>query len=93
MAYAVSLVAPAPGDEADLAASSEAAQAVYAVLRGYHLDEATMIDAVRTVRAVLHGYTGLILAGGFGLDRSVNRSLSWALYGIHDWLMHHDKEL
>lgn len=92
-AYAASLVAPALGDEADLDASSEAAQAVYAVLRGYRLDEATMIDAVRTIRALLHGYTGLTLAGGFGLDRSVDSSLSWALDGLHAWLMRHHKEL
>jgi AcrR family transcriptional regulator len=77
--YAASITAPATGDEADQAASAAATEAVYDALSGYRLGEADRVDAVRTLRALIHGYLGIELAGGFGLDRPVDESLGWAL--------------
>ena len=52
---------------------------VFDALSGYDVDEATTIDAVRTLRAALHGYIGLEASGGFGMDRPLDDSMEWML--------------
>jgi AcrR family transcriptional regulator len=80
--YAASLTSPAVDDPDDQAASASAVEAVFDALNGYGLDETAMIDAVRTLRALVHGYVMLEQSGGFGLDRPVDASLGWALIGL-----------
>ena len=63
-----------PGDEEHVAASDRALAVLVAVLRGYGIREDDMIDALRTVRAALHGFVVLELAGGFGLPRDIDAS-------------------
>lgn len=80
--YEASLVAPAPGDAEDQQAGELVTAAVYDALAGYGLDQVRLIDAVRTVRALLHGYLALERAGGFGLDRPAQESLRWAVSAL-----------
>jgi Tetracyclin repressor-like, C-terminal domain len=47
---------------------------VYAILRGYGLDEDETVHATRAVRSALHGFVVLEAAGGFGLPQDVDES-------------------
>jgi AcrR family transcriptional regulator len=60
-------------DDAEHVAISEAAAAVFlAVLDGYDITGENAIDAIRSLRAAMHGFVSLEAAGGFGLPRSVD---------------------
>ncbi|WP_454729770.1 TetR-like C-terminal domain-containing protein [Cellulosimicrobium protaetiae] len=75
--YAAVQVAPDPDDPADAALSAAAGrsvQVVGAVLRGFALPEDRTIDAIRSVRASLHGFVALELGGGFRLPDDLDRS-------------------
>jgi Tetracyclin repressor-like, C-terminal domain len=41
-------------------------------LKGYHLDGADLVHAIRTGRAACHGLASLEMAGGLGLPESVD---------------------
>ena len=77
--YAATQRAPDPGDEADLEASAGVMRVVSDALRGYDLSEDRLVDATRTLRALVHGFTALERAGGFGIPRDVDLSLDFAL--------------
>jgi AcrR family transcriptional regulator len=80
---AASVRAPTAGD-AEYQAASEAALAVLrAVLAGYDITGADAIDAIRSLRATMHGFVVLESAGGFGLPQSVDASYD-RLVGILD---------
>jgi AcrR family transcriptional regulator len=72
--YAATVRAATPGDREHTAASDAVLQSVLGVLaeRGLEGDEA--VDATRGLRAALHGFVALEMAGGFGLPRDVERS-------------------
>jgi AcrR family transcriptional regulator len=74
--YAATLRAPRPGHAEHEAASEELLATVFAILGGYGLEGDDAVDAARTVRAALHGFTTLEMAGGFGLPRDVERSFA-----------------
>jgi AcrR family transcriptional regulator len=86
---AASLRAPAPGDEEHDATSDAALAVLVAVLRGYGVADADLIDALRTVRAALHGFSAVEAAGGFGLPHDVDAT--YARYvdtldaGLRSW--------
>ena len=90
--YAAGVRAPRDGDTEDQDASAAAVEVVFDALSGYDLDEATTIDAVRTLRAALHGYIGLEVAGGFGLDRPLDDSMEWMLDALDTALTRTDLE-
>jgi AcrR family transcriptional regulator len=72
--YAASVRAPAPGDAEHLAAADDALAVFRAVLAGYGIAGADAIDAIRGLRAAMHGFVALEAAGGFGLPHSVDAS-------------------
>jgi AcrR family transcriptional regulator len=72
--YAASVRAPAPGDAEHQAAAEDALTVFRAVLAGYGINGADAIDAIRGLRAALHGFVALEAAGGFGLPQSVDAS-------------------
>ena len=72
--YAASVRAPAPGDTEHQAAADDALTVFRAVLAGYGINGADAIDAIRGLRAALHGFVALEAAGGFGLPQSVDAS-------------------
>lgn len=76
--YMASVRAPLDDPE-DQEASRSAVEVVFDALAGYGLDETAAIDAVRTLRAILHGYISLEAAGGFGMDRALDASVDWSL--------------
>lgn len=75
--YAATQVAPDPDDPAAAEHRAAAAQSVAlagAVLRGFDLRDDATIDAVRAMRAAIHGFVTLELGGGFRLPQDVDRS-------------------
>ena len=75
--YAATVRAPDADDQEDQDASAEVVQIVYAVLSGFGLSGDAAVDAARTVRAALHGFATLELAGGFGLPRDLDASFGF----------------
>ena len=71
--YAATLRSPAQ-DEALAGASARVLGVVTDALRGYGLEGDDEVDAVRALRAALHGWVSLEQAGGFGLPRDVEQS-------------------
>jgi AcrR family transcriptional regulator len=77
--YATTLRAPAPDEESYVAASNEVLRVVSDVFVGFDLAGDDLIDAIRALRATLHGFIELELAGGFGLPVDVDRSFERAV--------------
>jgi AcrR family transcriptional regulator len=73
---AAAVRAPDPGDNEHMAAAEAAAAVLFAVLDGYQLGPDDIIDAIRILRADLHGFTTLEAAGGFGLPQSVDATFA-----------------
>lgn len=77
--YAAVQVAADPADPADAelaAAGAEVVGVMAAVLRGFDLPEDRAVDAVRAVRAGVHGFVTLELGGGFRLPQDPDRSFA-----------------
>ncbi|WP_432505588.1 TetR/AcrR family transcriptional regulator [Kineococcus arenarius] len=78
--YAAVQFDAAAGTTPELAAAAAALVALFsAVLRGFGLPEERSVDAVRTVRAAVHGFVVLEAQGGFQLPDDVGRSLDTLL--------------
>jgi AcrR family transcriptional regulator len=74
--YAASVHAPTMSDAGYVAASEAAVGVLAAVLKGYQIEGADMIDAVRMMRAALHGFVSIETAGGFGIPQSVDATFA-----------------
>lgn len=72
--YEAAQRAPLPGDGEDEVASERVVRVVAAIMDGYGLGGDDAIDAIRTMRAALHGFVSLEAAGGFGLPADIGRS-------------------
>ena len=70
--YAASVLAPAPGDEEYDEVTNQALAVLSAAFKGYELQGADLIHAIRMWRAACHGIATLQSAGGFGLPESVD---------------------
>ncbi len=68
---AAAVSAPAPDDGEHVAAGEAAHAVLLAALDGYGLGE-DAVDAIRSLRTVMHGFVTLEAAGGFGLPASVD---------------------
>jgi AcrR family transcriptional regulator len=79
---AAAVRAPDPGDAEHLAAGQAAVTVLAAVLDGYDITSENTIDAVRSLRAVMHGFVTLEAAGGFGLPRSVDATYTRLIDGL-----------
>jgi AcrR family transcriptional regulator len=80
---AASVRAPAPGDAEHAEAGAAAVGVLAAVLAGYGIDGADAVDAIRILRAALHGFVTLEAAGGFGLPRSVDATYDRLVDSLH----------
>ena len=69
-------VANLEGPEAGAAATA-ALDVIYAVLRGYALDEDAATHAARIVRSALHGFVSLEVGNGFGFDLDLDESFAF----------------
>jgi AcrR family transcriptional regulator len=65
---------PDPSDPEHVEAGERSVGVLFAVLRGSGLAGDDAVDAARALRAGLHGFVSLELAGGFGLPVDVDRS-------------------
>jgi AcrR family transcriptional regulator len=77
--YAATQIGPDPDDPADATlrdVAAESVQVVIAVLRGFGLPDDRVIDAVRAVRAGIHGFVTLELGGGFRMRDDVDQSFT-----------------
>src|SRR3954471_4062559 len=78
--YAAGNAATVTGPEDPLVPAVERVLASWsAMLRGYHLDPAQEIHALRMLRSLLHGFSTLEAAGGFQIDASVDDSFTWMI--------------
>lgn len=80
--YQAAQRAPVPGDIEDETASDRVVRVVAAVMDGYDLAGDDAIDAIRALRAALHGFVSLETGGGFGLPASVDRSFHRLVAGL-----------
>ncbi len=72
---AIAPYAPPTDGDADLdGAAAELIAALRAVLRAWPLDDDAIVDAIRGLRAAIHGYVTLERAGGFRLARDTDVS-------------------
>ena len=72
--YAATLAAPVGDHEAHVAAAATVLRVVEAILGGYGLAGDDAVDAIRSLRALMHGFVSLEAAGGFRLPVDVDRS-------------------
>lgn len=80
--YALTVHAPAEGDEEDRAVSSTLVEVVYAVLAGYDLRGDDAVDATRFLRSTLHGFLALETGAGFRLPVDPERSFLRLVRGV-----------
>lgn len=80
----------APSDDPELlAAAGRLVEVLFAVLRGYGLEGSEAVHAVRTLRAMAHGYASLTTAGAFqlaeGTDVTLERVTGVLVDGLANW--------
>jgi AcrR family transcriptional regulator len=80
--YAAAQRAPSPGDVEDEIAGGNVVRVVADVMAGYQLRDDDAIDAIRALRAALHGFVTLEADHGFGLPVDVNRSFDRLVAGL-----------
>jgi AcrR family transcriptional regulator len=80
--YAAAQRAPVAGDIDDELASANVVQVAFDVMAGYALRDDDAVDAIRALRAALHGFVTLEEAGGFGLPVDVDRSFDRLVAGL-----------
>ena len=72
--YAATVRAPDPADAELAAAGAATVEPLFAVLRGYGLQDEEAVHAARAVRSALHGFVALETAGGFGIPVDIEAS-------------------
>lgn len=70
---------PTGADDALIPARDRLLASFAAVLRGYPIDPAQEIHALRMLRSMLHGFASLEVADGFQIDVDVVDSFDWML--------------
>lgn len=86
--YATTQRTPESGEERNVEATHAVLRVVSDAFVAYNLDGDDLIDAIRALRATLHGFIDLELAGGFGLPVNVDRSFERAVRGLTVALKH-----
>ena len=72
--YALTLQAPGPGDQELQAIAQQIVDVLQAVLAPYRLSEEEAIHAIRSLRSIVHGFSSLEVAGGFGMPVDLDAS-------------------
>jgi AcrR family transcriptional regulator len=80
--YAAVQRAPVPGDVDDEIATVDVVRVALDVMAGYDLRDDDAIDAIRALRAALHGFVTLEAGGGFGLPVDIDRSFDRLVAGL-----------
>lgn len=58
-------------------ASAKIIETLGAGLSEYHLSPSELVHAIRSIRSLVHGFTSLELAGGFGMPVAIDDSFHW----------------
>lgn len=77
--YALTLQAPDPGDQELQAIAQQLVDMLRAVLAPYRLSEEEAIHAIRSLRSIVHGFSSLEVAGGFGMPVDLDASFHWLI--------------
>jgi len=77
--YSATLRAPKQDEKRYIAAAEVILEVVGAALEPYRLSRHDLIDAIRGLRSLVHGFVTLEMSGGFGLPEDVNRSFHHVL--------------
>ena len=77
--YAATLRAPKKDETSYITAAEVILEVVGASLEPYRLNGRELIDAIRGLRSLVHGFVTLELSGGFGMPQNVNRSFRQVL--------------
>lgn len=80
--YAASAVAPIPGDEEHLRIAQRVIEVLAAVLADFGLAGDDAIHAIRAMRALLHGFVSLEMAGGFAMPLDLDESFRRMVDGL-----------
>ncbi|MBJ7471540.1 MAG: WHG domain-containing protein [Solirubrobacteraceae bacterium] len=73
--YAASGPFSAPSDDAEYVAATDGLlTALQGILRAWELEGDDAVDAIRGLRAAIHGFVMLEQSGGFGLPRGIDAS-------------------
>ncbi len=90
--YAAAMKSPSWADPERSAAARSVLRTAYTALEGYGLTGRDASDAVRAVRAALHGFTTMEASGAFGapldLDRSFQRLVEALERSLATWPRH-----
>lgn len=74
--YAALQLAPDPDDADGQAAAQGVIAVIASALRAYRLDGDDLTDAIRLIRATLHGFVTLEQGGGFAMSRSLDATFA-----------------
>ncbi len=77
--YAFTLQAPDLGDQELQAIAQQIVDVLRAVLAPYRLSEEEAIHAIRGLRSLVHGFSSLEAAGGFGMPVDLDASFHWLI--------------
>jgi AcrR family transcriptional regulator len=77
--YALTLQAPAPGNQQAQVIAQQLVDVLRAVLAPYRLSEEEAIHAIRGLRSIVHGFVSLEAAGGFGMPVDLDESFHWLI--------------
>lgn len=80
--YEALQIAPEPDDAAGQAAAAEVLTAIASALRAYALAGDDLTDAIRFIRATLHGFVALELGNGFRQPRSLDATYERAVASL-----------
>jgi AcrR family transcriptional regulator len=80
--YEATLRAPVPDDTEHLAAASDVLGIVGAVLSGYGITGDDLTDAIRFLRAAMHGFVAIEAAGGMRMQRDNDVSFRRMVAGL-----------
>lgn len=75
--YALTLQAPAPGDQELQSLAQQVVDVLRAILAPYNLGEEETIHAIRGLRSLVQGFNSLEMAGGFGMPVDLDTSFHW----------------
>jgi AcrR family transcriptional regulator len=80
--YAATVHWAEPGDTEHLEANHAIVAIAVAALASYKMSGDDAIDAIRAIRATVHGFVSLEQANGFGLPANVDRSFDRLIMGL-----------
>jgi AcrR family transcriptional regulator len=77
--YAAIVRAPAAAEARYIAAAGTILEVTAAALEPFGLEGDDLVDSVRALRSLVHGFVSMEVGGGFGMPRDVDRSFRRAL--------------